>query len=54
MRVLGPAKNLSDFSSFGRMRDAYPLAPFTIENALRVGQYSSADSFIYLVIYSLW
>jgi hypothetical protein len=54
MRVFGPAKYLSDFSSIRQMRDAYPLALFTIKNALRVSQESSVDSFIYLVIYSLW
>jgi hypothetical protein len=54
MRVLGPAKYFSDFSSIRRMRDAYPLALFTIENALRLSQDSSVDSFICLVIYSLW
>jgi hypothetical protein len=45
MRVLGPAKYLSGFSSIWRMRDTYPLALFTIENALRVSQDSSVDSF---------
>jgi hypothetical protein len=36
------------------MRDAYPLALCTVENALRVSQNSCVASFIYLVIYSLW
>jgi hypothetical protein len=36
------------------MLDAYPLALFTIKNVLRVSQDNSVDSFIYLVIYSLW
>jgi hypothetical protein len=53
MRMLGPAKYLSDFSSIWRMCDAYPLALCTIENILRVSQDGSVDSFIYCVIYSL-
>jgi hypothetical protein len=53
-RVLGPSKYLSDLSSIGRMRDVYPLALFTIENALHVSQNGNVDSFIDLVIYSLW
>jgi hypothetical protein len=51
--VLGPSKYISDFSSIGRTRDIYPLALFTIENALPVIQNGNIESFIYLVIYSL-
>jgi hypothetical protein len=36
------------------MRDAYPLALLTTENVLRMSQDSSIDSFIYIVIDSLW
>jgi hypothetical protein len=52
--VLGPSKYLSDFPSIGQMRDAYPLALFTFENALHLTQNGNVDSFIYFVIYSLW